>query len=134
MQTISLSISHYFQQLLLTFTPAVISLQFSYVFKQEINKHFLHLFQLQKVRTNAQKAISDAINKREELRLQSHTHCMPPLLPRFLCYFTLASPYQLSKHEVPSSTQPTPSPFSFISLANSFPNLSYPHPFPFTSY
>ena len=28
------------------------------------------------MRANAQKAISNAINKREELRLRSHTHCM----------------------------------------------------------
>jgi Ca2+-binding EF-hand superfamily protein len=40
----------------------------------EVNKHFLHLYQVDKMRANAQKAISDAINKREELRLRSHTH------------------------------------------------------------
>jgi len=40
----------------------------------ELNKHFSHLYQIGKMRTNAQKAISDSINKREELRLRNQTH------------------------------------------------------------
>ena len=48
----------------------------SYFLFQEVYKHFLHLYQVEKMRANAQKAISNAINKREELRLRSHTHCM----------------------------------------------------------
>jgi len=40
----------------------------------EACKHFFHLYQIQKMRVQSQKAISDAINKREEQRLQTQTH------------------------------------------------------------
>lgn len=43
--------------------------------QKEINKHFSHLYQIQKMRISAQRAILDAINKREMLLIRQKTHC-----------------------------------------------------------
>jgi len=40
----------------------------------EITKHFLRLFQVDKMRSQSEKVVADEINKREDLRLRTSTH------------------------------------------------------------